>query len=276
MFQLIAKVVDRRAWLFVAGWVAFAVLLRVTAPSWESVSRDDDVSFFPPGSPTVVGQGLLQRGFPRDVVGSQVVVIAERPGGRLTKGDFAFVDRLSAALGGLIDSEPTLGFRQVLDHRALVIGPRLIGTEPDGTGQATLAVVMLKGTYLAKQSRLAVERIIKEVDAFRPRAPEGLDLGITGSAAVGRDMNTASNESLHNTTISTIVLVVAILLIVYRSPLLALIPLLTIALSVWTSLMAIAWPTKLPGLHFQVIQIHQHLRDRRPLLARRGPIAASS
>ena len=255
MFPLIAKIVDRRAWIFVAGWVAFAILLRVSAPSWESVSRDDDVSFFPPGSPTVVGQGLLQRGFPRDVIGSQVVVIAERPGGHLTKADFAFVDRLSAALGGLVDSEPTLGFRQVLDHRALVIGPRLIGTEPDGTGQATLAVVLLKGTYLAKQSRLAVERIIQEVNAFRPKAPEGLDLGITGSAAVGRDMNTASNESLHNTTVSTIVLVVAILLIVYRSPLLALIPLLTIALSVWTSLMAIAWLTKLPGLHFQVIQI---------------------
>jgi RND superfamily putative drug exporter len=49
--------------------------------------------------------------------------------------------------------------------------------------------------------------------------------------------------------------VVIILLVVYRSPLLALIPILTIALSVWVSLMAIAVLAKLPGLNFQVINI---------------------
>ena len=48
---------------------------------------------------------------------------------------------------------------------------------------------------------------------------------------------------------------VVILLVVYRSPLLALIPLLTIALSVWVSLMAIAVLAKVPGLNFQVINI---------------------
>ena len=68
-------------------------------------------------------------------------------------------------------------------------------------------------------------------------------------------MNKASNESIANTTWATIVLVVVILLVVYRSPLLALIPLVTIALSVWVSLMAIAVLTKLPGLNFQVINI---------------------
>jgi RND superfamily putative drug exporter len=259
MFSLIAKIVERRAWVFLVGWGAFAALLMAVSPKLESVSRDDDVNFFPPGSPTVIGQKLLQRGFPNDVSSSQVVVIAERHGGKLTKGekgDFAFIDRLSASLGALVNAnDPDLGIRQVLDHRALVIGPRLVSTVNDGTGQATLVVVLLKGTYIAKQSRLAVERIVQAVEAARPNAPEGLTLGITGSAAVGRDMNRASIESMHNTTTATIALVVAILLIVYRSPLLALIPLVTIALSVWTSLMGIALLTRLPGLHFQVINI---------------------
>ena len=68
-------------------------------------------------------------------------------------------------------------------------------------------------------------------------------------------MNKASDESVANTTWATIALVVIILLVVYRSPLLALIPILTIALSVWVSLMAIAVLAKLPGLNFQVINI---------------------
>ena len=78
---------------------------------------------------------------------------------------------------------------------------------------------------------------------------------MTGSAVVGHDMNTAANESIDNTTWTTIALVVVILLVVYRSPLLAMIPLVTIALSVVVSLKAIALLTKVPGLTFQVINI---------------------
>jgi RND superfamily putative drug exporter len=254
MFELIARTVERRSWVFVVGWIVFAAVLFMFAPRWDEVSRDDDVSFFPPGSPTVIGHELLQRGFPNEVASSQVVVIAERRDGKLTPKDFNYIDRLTEVLSKLVESEPGLGIKQVLDHRALVLGPRLVGTSADGKGQATLIVAMLRGTYLAKQSRLAVERITKEVEGFG-KPPEGLTLGITGSAAVGRDMNTASAESASNTTTATICLVVAILLIVYRSPLLALIPLLTIALSVVTALKGIAWLTKLTFLHFQVIGI---------------------
>ena len=257
MFDLIARTVERRSWLLVAGWLIFGAALWATAPNWESVSKDDDVSFFPAGSPTVVGQGLLQRGFPSDVASSQVVLIAERRDGTLTSDDFKWIDRLSAKLSGLVESTPALGIKQVLDHRAMVLGPRLVGTNPDGKGQAALTVVMLQGTYLAKKSREAVDEISKVVNVFAADSPPpaGLTQGITGSAAVGRDMNTASTESISNTTTATIALGVAILLIVYRSPLLALIPLVTIALSAWASLKAIAWLTRLPFLHFQVINI---------------------
>ena len=88
-----------------------------------------------------------------------------------------------------------------------------------------------------------------------PAPPAGLDLAITGSAVVGHDINTAANESIHNTTWATIILVVVILLVVYRSPLLAMVPLVTIALSVLVSRFAIALLTTVPGLGFQVINI---------------------
>ena len=80
---------------------------------------------------------------------------------------------------------------------------------------------------------------------------------MTGSAVVGHDTNKAAGESIKNTTNSTIVLVVLILLVVYRSPLLAMVPLVTIALSVFVSLRLIALSTTVPGLGFQVINITQ-------------------
>ena len=78
MFQSIANVVTRRGALILAAWLALAVTLVAGAPSWDRVTRDDDVRFFPAGFPSVVGQELLERGFPQDAASSQVVVVAER------------------------------------------------------------------------------------------------------------------------------------------------------------------------------------------------------
>jgi RND superfamily putative drug exporter len=121
-------------------------------------------------------------------------------------------------------------------------------------GQAALSLVNLKGTYISKEARIAVDHMIERLKEL-PSTPEGLALGITGTAAVGHDTNTASNKSIEDTTLATIILVVIILLVVYRSPLLAFIPLATIALSVFVSLKAIALLTKIPNFQFQVINI---------------------
>jgi RND superfamily putative drug exporter len=257
MFESIANVVTRRGWFILAAWLALAVTLIAFAPSWDRVTRDDDVRFFPPGYPSVVGQELLERGFPQDAASSQVVVIAERPDGPLTGEDFQFLDKgLLPLLSQAREREPTLGIKRIDTHLTPVIGPRLVGTsrEPPGTGQAALTIISLNGTYQAKATRLAVNRLEEELERLPPR-PVGLNLALTGSAMVGHDMNEASNKSIANTTYTTIALVVVILLVVYRSPVLALIPLLTIALSAATSLKSIALLTLVPGLKFQVINI---------------------
>ena len=262
MFQFISAAVTRHGRAVVLVWLILAGMLYYYAPPWERVSRDDDVRFFPAGYPSVVGQELLERGFPRDAASSQVVLVYERTGGKLTDADFATVEATASNLlkyAEEIDAtkkpdEPGLGLNKIDTHRTPVVGPRLVGKAKNGNGQAVLTMVSLKGTYLAKSTRLGVDRI-ESFLAKQPPLPQGLNRAITGSAVVGHDMNSASNDSIQNTTHATIVLVVVILLVVYRSPLLALTPLLTIALSVQASLWSIALMTKLPGLKFQVIDI---------------------
>jgi len=254
MFHLLSDLVIRRGWVLVAAWLALTAGLYFIAPPWEQVSRDDNVRFFPAGSPSVVGQDLLEQGFPRDAASSQVVLVYERRDGKLTDADLAYVEQVAADLFKVKETEPSLELKKIDTHRTPVVGPRLVGTSRDGKGQAVLTIVSLNGTYLAKSTRVGVDKI-QEFLARRPAGPAGLTLATTGSAVVGHDMNSASNDSIHNTTNATIALVVIILLVVYRSPLLALTPLLTIALSVKVSLWAIAMLTKVPGLHFQVIDI---------------------
>ncbi len=254
MFKTLAKVVNRRGWIFVLAWVVGIGLLWKVAPTWESVSKDDDVSFFPAGYPSVLGQELLRRGFPGDLASSQAVFVAERPDGQLQPADLDFMAGLADSINTLSDQKANLGIKSVVDHRAAGIGERLKGTSRDGKGQATLVIVALKGTYVAKSTRIAVDTLIEHLAKY-PKPPEGLKIGLSGSAAVGHDMNTATNTSGHNTTRATIILVIAILLIVYRSPLLALMPMAVIAVSVFGSLKAIATLTLVPGISFQVINI---------------------
>src|SRR4051812_39092505 len=105
MFELIAALVIRRGWVVVLGWMTFLVVLRALAPPWDRVSKDDDVRFFPPGYPSVVGPDLLERGFPNDASSSQVVVISERREGQLGKVDYAFVDQLIATFNRARESD---------------------------------------------------------------------------------------------------------------------------------------------------------------------------
>ena len=254
MFHMLANLVIRRGWIIVVGWLIFTVALYLIAPPWEQVSRDDNVRFFPAGYPSVVGQELLEKGFPRDAASSQVVLVYERQRKRLSDADLSYIDRIAANLFKFAETNPDLGLKKIDTHRTPVIGPRLLSAPREGVGQAVLTIVSMNGTHLAKSTRLAVDKMSDFLNK-QSSGPPGLMRALTGSAVVGHDMKGASSKSIHNTTYATIGLVIIILLVVYRSPLLALTPLLTIAISVQTSLWAIALLTKVPGLNFQVIDI---------------------
>src|SRR5207253_6547022 len=62
-------------------------------------------------------------------------------------------------------SHPDLGFKKLDTHRSPVIGPRLIGSSNDGRAQAVLTIISLNETYLAKKTRIAVDRIMDWLQA---------------------------------------------------------------------------------------------------------------
>src|SRR5262249_60199489 len=85
---------------------------------------------------------------------------------------------------------------------------------------------------LASQTRDAVARPRQVLSLGMARAGPGAPkLYATGSAGIGRDLTRAAGDSLDGTTLATVLLVVVVLLLVYRAPLLALVPLVTIAVS---------------------------------------------
>jgi RND superfamily putative drug exporter len=246
MFEQLGRLTTTHPWKICLAWLATGVLLTAAAPDWDTRTQDDDIRFLPDRCASVRGYRLLEKAFPREIFASRLIVAFERGGGALTPSDYRLVDQCVAELARLRERQPELGIGSVTSYRDAWIGGRLTSTDR----RCTLIQAALASPFLALQTRAAVDH----VDAALRPGVERLDdsdlrLYLTGPAGLGRDLTRAGGDGLHGTTIATVVLVLVILLAVYRAPLLAAVPLLTIAASVWVALKVLALATLLPGVH---------------------------
>jgi RND superfamily putative drug exporter len=111
--------------------------------------------------------------------------------------------------------------------------------------KASLVRLELSTEFMQYRNAPTIEKIEqligKNGELYREALiPPGLDLSLSGSAAVGRDMRQAARESASATETWTILLVVILLVAIYRAPVLAFIPLVTVYLSVKIALMTLA------------------------------------
>ncbi len=113
-------------------------------------------------------------------------------------------------------------------------------------GKATLVVVELVTEFLEERNH----EIIKAIDdpddpsgglvvelKSDPELREewglgGLEITVSGIAVAGRDMRIAQQESAEATELLTLVLVLVLLVVIYRAPLLAILPMMTVFVSV--------------------------------------------
>lgn len=124
-------------------------------------------------------------------------------------------------------------------------------------GHAVLIVVETRNEFMATDNIRVLQEATQYVDAWRARAQEAglahLEIGVTGNAAIGGEMLMAAKESIANTELYTIVLVIVILLLIYRTPMLLTVPLLSIAVSFIISSWLVALLTQvhlLPGMEW--------------------------
>jgi len=245
MFRLLGEIVSRRWALVLLAWAALMVGLRQVAPRWEDVTHDGDFAYLPGEMTSVRGEKLLAAAFPDHLARSQIALVLSRPDGRLLEEDFHMADQLLEKFTPSDDRatvpEALRPISTVWSYESQVVGRKLVS--PAGyQGQAMLIVLQLRNEFMAIDNMKLLAEVYATLDEIRSRpgyAP-GLELGVTGSAAIGTDMLFAAEESIRNTNTATIVLVVVILLLVYRAPGLVLAPLLTIAISLWVAVDLVA------------------------------------
>ena len=96
--------------------------------------------------------------------------------------------------------------------------------------RATLVILELTDDFASEKNRPVINDVAKVLEdlGHERLVPAGLSIELTGSAVVGLDIARAGEASARAIGIWTIVLVSTLTLIVFRAPLLALIPLITL------------------------------------------------
>ena len=144
----------------------------------------------------------------------------------------------------------------VLSWKDKVIGSRM------ANDSARLAVMQLS-SELAETKNIktveAVSSLVDEVKSYSLRfADPGLQIEVTGSAAIGGETLIAARDAIRYTEWITVAMILLILATVYRSPFLVAIPMISIGLAVLvsTSLVALltSWSINgtVPGLDLRV------------------------
>jgi RND superfamily putative drug exporter len=248
MFARLGKLVTRHWLLVVVGWLAGAVALRLAAPAWDAIAHDGNMAYLPADMTSPRGERLLREAFPQQSAKSQMVIVVSRPDSALTNDDKTVALDLADQFLELADE---LAVEDVWTHDMRVIGEKLKSAD----GRAVLIALQMRTEFMAVENIQVLNRVAGIVDEMRHSEyfPAGLQLGITGSAAVGGDMLSSAAESIRNTEWTTVLVIMIILLAVYRAPLLVVVPLSAILVSIVVGSSLLALLTQLhrvPGMEW--------------------------
>jgi putative drug exporter of the RND superfamily len=206
MFGAIARVSIRFRWLVVALWIAIPVLAGHALPSLSSVTQTSNSQFLSASDPSQQA-AVLAVPFQGRNASSTAVIVASRPGGRLTAADGAAIGRL--------------------EHLAAAVpGVTLVrdqGSSADGRARRTLVVTSVSTSSNAAAGLVADVR----GDFAAAQPPAGLGFHLTGPLAQSVDAQAASSRNGSNILKFTLLFVIVLLFVVFRSvlaPLITLVP----------------------------------------------------
>ncbi len=206
-----ATALRRLRWPAVIAWVLAIIVLHGLAGSLSKVTNDSASAYLPSSAPSTRVVLLQEAGQgPGQPLTNAAVVVFARDSG-LTAADVATVGAARTAVAGLVG------------HVTGLSGPGPVQRSADGEAAQFTANVTAPASS-GGVDRAAVSAIRAAVATATSHAGEGLAVAVTGAAAVNADSSAGNQQTI--LLLTALVIVAVILLIVYRSPLLWLLPLL--------------------------------------------------
>ena len=224
MFARLGSFAVRFRWFIIAIWVVVALVLVLVAPNINDVAVSDQRAFLPSSAPSLDANEMVSKYFPDRVSPSSAVLVIDAGAGRrVDEGPASnFVAQLTTWLSG---PEAPAAVSQVWSPS--------LGDEQTKAGLTSedkqVALILVR--FSAMGTEMITKAAMAEIQTRLDEAPQGLQVYMTGDGPILGAYNNSSQGSMDSTTWITIVLVVVILLVIYRSPVSPFIPLVTIALA---------------------------------------------
>ncbi|OBH77011.1 hypothetical protein A5681_08345 [Mycobacterium scrofulaceum] len=217
---LISRFTGRYAVLIVGLWILAAGVANLAVPQLERVVDSHARSFMPTDAPSAVAASRAAQLFDQEPSNNFVYVVLERDQ-RLTPRDRQFYDAMTTALGS--DRRHVYAVTDLWSQPTTAAGAQ----SPDG--RAVSVMVRLAGMLGTAQARDSVNAV--RATAHRLSPPAGLEVHVTGPGATIVDEFSAIDRQMLGITAATIGLILLLLLVVYRSPVAAAIPLISVGLA---------------------------------------------
>jgi len=221
VLKSLGQVVVRAPWLVIAAWVGLVVVLALAFPPLTKIVENQTVQPLPPQAMAATQQ--MAKDFGDSAQNILIVVMSDDQG--LSPSD----DNTYRALADKLRSDG----QDVSSVEDFASTPALRQLMVSQDNKAFYMAVTLKAPAGSPESSDAYKRVSQIVE--QTTADSGLTTHVTGQAAVIGDMSIVSARDMHMIEIATAIMVMVILLVIYRRPITALLPVITIAISVASS-----------------------------------------
>src|SRR6185295_18827193 len=211
----IAKLLRVLAIPIIIFWVLVAVITNVFVPSLDDTTAANAGPLVARDAPSAQAAIRMGNDFKESDFTSVAVVLLQSNGRKLGEQDHQYYNELVRRL--LDDTKHVASVQDLWGKPVTMSGPQSADAEAT---TLTIRPVGDLGSSKANESISAIRDIVAKV----PK-PDGLSAYITGPAPLAADTLHATDKSLVKLTIVTVILIVILLLIAYRSITIALIPL---------------------------------------------------
>jgi RND superfamily putative drug exporter len=224
VFGKIARFSVRFRWLIIIAWIAAVPIANATLPKITDVSKNDVSDFLPKNSPTDVAS-KLEKPFQKDETATNSIIVVSRTSGKLTPQDQAAVNKM------LEDVKKVKDITEVRD-----LGP-------SADGQANEYFVGISGAGFGQGAIGIIDNI--RAAMHKANLPVGIEFHLTGDLAAGVDQEKANTKGRKSVEFYSVILILVLLLLVFRSFLAPIVTLLPAALALAISQPVIDEATKI-------------------------------
>ncbi len=226
--------VCRRPGWIIAIWLALATLVGCLSPSLTRLAAEGHAYALSAEVESQRAAQIIRQCWPDQSYHAMAVAALHRPGG-LTQQDRKFAGRLAARF------EASGRPKEILHVLGPASDPQIAQRLISSDGTLLLVATPLSTPFFAPATQEAVRWLGTQAAATDLAAPAGLEIHWTGDAVIGREYMAKVQTSLDRAAVATVALLMIVLLFVYRSIWLALVPLATIGASLVIARGLLAW-----------------------------------